>query len=98
MSKLKELLTVERERKLISNTCKYPSAIEMIRCGIGSNYGGVYYDEVIAVVLDPIKSAVGENDYNEDFDKWLREECFQKPTDEAYELAKCAWNKALEIK
>jgi hypothetical protein len=25
------------------------------------------------------------------FEGWLRTECFQKPTDEAYELAKAAW-------
>tara|TARA_R110002020_G_scaffold475890_1_gene713781 strand:+ start:40332 stop:40526 length:195 start_codon:yes stop_codon:yes gene_type:complete len=54
MSELKQLLTVKRDRKLISNECKYPSAVEMIRCGIGANYGGKYYDEVIEVVLNPI--------------------------------------------
>lgn len=27
----------------------------------------------------------------DDFDKWLRSVCFQKPTSEAYDLAKCAW-------
>ena len=28
---------------------------------------------------------------NEDFEAWLRTICFQKPTKEAYDLAKCAW-------
>lgn len=27
----------------------------------------------------------------EEFEKWLRTACFQKPTPEAYDLAKCAW-------
>lgn len=31
----------------------------------------------------------------EAFEKWLRTVCFQKPTPEAYELAKCAWEAAL---
>lgn len=26
-----------------------------------------------------------------DFEKWLREVCFQKPTPEAYDLARDAW-------
>ena len=30
----------------------------------------------------------------EDFEKWLTEVCFQKPTPEAYDLAKDAWKKA----
>lgn len=30
-----------------------------------------------------------------DFDKWLRTVCFQKPTPEAYDLAKCAWEAAI---
>ena len=55
MSELKRLLTVIRDRKVISNTCKYPSALELIRCGIGANYGGKYYDEVISAVLQPIE-------------------------------------------
>ena len=25
------------------------------------------------------------------FEEWLRSVCFQKPTPEAYDLAKCAW-------
>jgi hypothetical protein len=29
-----------------------------------------------------------------DFERWLRKECFQKPTPEAYDLAKCAWKDA----
>tara|TARA_R110000737_G_scaffold316082_1_gene326257 strand:- start:374 stop:673 length:300 start_codon:yes stop_codon:yes gene_type:complete len=31
----------------------------------------------------------------EKFEKWLTEVCFQKPTPEAYDLAKDAWKKAL---
>lgn len=27
----------------------------------------------------------------EEFENWLRTACFQKPTPEAYDLAKCAW-------
>lgn len=30
----------------------------------------------------------------EDFEAWLRTECFQKPTPEAYNLAKCAYQAA----
>ena len=29
-----------------------------------------------------------------DFERWLRKECLQKPTTEAYDLAKCAWKEA----
>ena len=32
----------------------------------------------------------------ESFEKWLRTVCFQKPTDEAYNLAKTAWRDATE--
>jgi hypothetical protein len=32
----------------------------------------------------------------EDFEGWLRSVCFQKPTDEAYDLARDAWFKAKE--
>jgi len=31
-----------------------------------------------------------------DFEKWLRKVCFQKPTQEAYDLAKSAWKEARE--
>ncbi len=30
----------------------------------------------------------------EDFENWLRTVCFQKPTPEAHDLAKCAWIEA----
>lgn len=30
------------------------------------------------------------------FDEWLRTVCFQKPTPEAYDLAKSAWNAAIK--
>jgi hypothetical protein len=30
----------------------------------------------------------------EEFEKWLRRQCFQKPTPEAYDLAKGAWGEA----
>ena len=36
--------------------------------------------------------------HNEMFEAWLRTTCFQKPTPEAYDLAKSAWNAALDIK
>ncbi len=29
-----------------------------------------------------------------EFEEWLRTACFQKPTPEAYDLAKVAWNAA----
>lgn len=29
---------------------------------------------------------------SEAFERWLRSVCFQKPTPEAYDLAKCAWD------
>jgi len=29
-----------------------------------------------------------------DFEAWLRTVCFQKPTPDAYDLAKCAWVEA----
>ena len=29
-----------------------------------------------------------------EYEKWLRTVCFQKPTPEAYDLAKCAWAEA----
>lgn len=32
-----------------------------------------------------------------DFEKWLRTACFQKPTPEAYDLAKEAWEKSKEL-
>ncbi|MCK5602630.1 hypothetical protein KAR91_12190 [Candidatus Pacearchaeota archaeon] len=31
------------------------------------------------------------------FEEWLRAVCFQRPTQEAYDLAKAAWNKASKI-
>lgn len=31
------------------------------------------------------------------FEEWLRKNCFQKPTNEAYDLAKSAWNAALSL-
>lgn len=33
----------------------------------------------------------------EEFEKWLRTTCFQKPTPEAYDLAKIAWRMATEL-
>ena len=62
MSKLKELLTVVRDRKVISNNCKYPSALELIRCGIGANYGGKYYEEVLGAVLKPIIDEINKEE------------------------------------
>jgi len=53
MSELKELLTIKRPR---INGCICPTALELIRCGIGANYGGKYYDEVIDLVLKPIEN------------------------------------------
>ena len=32
-----------------------------------------------------------------DFDAWLRTACFQKPSLEAYDLAKCAWGRGLTL-
>ena len=58
MSELKELLTVRRDRKLLFNNARYPDALDMIRCGIGANYGGEYYEEVIKAVLEPIKKEI----------------------------------------
>ncbi len=34
----------------------------------------------------------------EEFEKWLRSVCFQKPTPEAYDLAKSAWLEVQEQK
>ncbi len=42
-----------------------------------------------------VKTMQVEN-INEDFDKWLKTVCFQKPTPEAYDLAKEAWCMAIE--
>jgi len=33
-----------------------------------------------------------------EFEQWLRTVCFQKPTPEAYDLAKCAWAEALNTR
>jgi len=33
---------------------------------------------------------------SEAFEKWLRATCFQKPTDDAYDLAKSAYTASLE--
>lgn len=54
MSKLKELLTKKRKRPNIGKDKYYPTALEMIRCGIGANYSGEYFDEVYGKVLYPI--------------------------------------------
>jgi len=53
-SELKELLTKKKPR--IESAGHYPSAIELIRCGIGSNYGGAYYELALEQVLEPIKA------------------------------------------
>ena len=53
-SELKKLLTVKKPR--IESAGYYPSAVELIRCGIGSNYGGAYYELAIEQVLEPIKT------------------------------------------
>lgn len=49
---LLNLLTNKFERKNHNHTSI--SALEAIRCGIGGNYGGKYYDEMIELVLQPI--------------------------------------------
>lgn len=33
----------------------------------------------------------------DEFEKWLRTVCFQKPTPEAYDLAKCAWKQSANV-
>lgn len=53
-NELKRLLTVKKPR--IESAGNYPSAVELIRCGIGSNYGGAYYELAIEQVLEPIKT------------------------------------------
>jgi len=55
MNELKELLTVKRHR---TNGLVCPTALEMIRCGIGGNYGGEYYEEIINLVLKPIEDEI----------------------------------------
>ena len=47
-----DLLTLEPERKDKSHGSI--TALEAIRCGIGGNFGGEYYDEMIELVLNPI--------------------------------------------
>lgn len=44
--------------------------------------------KVVEAILRSLPSPDG-------FEPWLREVCFQKPTPEAYDLAKCAWQQAL---
>jgi hypothetical protein len=65
MEKLAKLLMLERDRSHISSGCKYPTALEMIRCGIGANYGGEYYQEVLDAVLEPILKELDKDSGNE---------------------------------
>lgn len=55
------LLTIKRigERKNKEHTC--PTALDMIRCGIGANYSGEYYDEIVELVLEPIYKYIENN-------------------------------------
>lgn len=46
-------------------------------------------DQEKPTVSDPFEPVVSC-----DFERWLRAECFQNPTPEAYDLAKCAWEEA----
>lgn len=59
-SELLNLLTVKRigERPNKDHPC--PNALDMIRCGIGANYSGEYYDEVYDLVLKPILDYVNK--------------------------------------
>ena len=50
------------------------------------------YDARATAVHQALAAAPGEG--QKDFETWLRTVCFQKPTPEAYDLAKCAWNAA----
>ena len=45
-------------------------------------------------VKQPTVSGHVEPVVSSDFERWLRKECFQQPTPEAYDLAKCAWREA----
>ena len=47
-------------------------------------YCGIYYqgDDMTALTVE------------QEFEAWLRSACFQKPTPEAYDLAKSAWSAA----
>ncbi len=35
-----------------------PSAIDFIKCGIGGNYGGIYFDEKLEQIYAPIVKAL----------------------------------------
>ncbi len=53
-SELIKLLTVKRKGERPNKDHNCPDALDMIRCGIGANYSGEYYDEVYDLVLKPI--------------------------------------------
>jgi len=53
-SELIKLLTIKRVGVRPNKDHSCPDALDMIRCGIGANYTGEYYDEVYELVLQPI--------------------------------------------
>lgn len=50
-------LTTPKERKDDNGKVQ---ALEMVRCGIGSNFGGSYYDEVMSLVYEPLLLSIKE--------------------------------------
>ena len=58
LNELVNLLIVKKDRKSKDHYC--PNAIEMIRCGIGGNYGGSYYGEVIGLVHSPLVEFIAD--------------------------------------
>lgn len=58
LEELINLISVKHERK--DKDHHKVSALEMIRCGIGGNYGGDYYDEVIKLIHEPIVNFIAD--------------------------------------
>lgn len=46
---------------------------------------------------DEVEAARKAREVATEVEMWLRTVCFQKPTPEAYDLAKCAWEAACKV-
>ncbi|AYA63856.1 hypothetical protein [Alteromonas sp. RKMC-009] len=57
------LAAAEQRVKELEKACLNPKVTDLIRCGIGGNYGGDCYDKAIAEIYEPViqlRAKVGE--------------------------------------
>lgn len=67
---------------------RWLSADHSLRCQIGDKLYAAPSREDRA---EPVAGQLSAEQVEAKFEAWLRANCFQRPTQEAYELAKCAW-------